>query len=359
MDSLPPAVDVYGVGTFGQELADSLVSSGVVVRAFVDGRSPSGPLRSPYVHVDEASWDHPVVIGICNPAVDIVALAQSLLDRGAAEVITPVRAAISLFKESGVLVSNYWLTGDVAIYEREREAIDRARSLLEDEVSRATFDSIINYRRSGDLRALGGIANSPDLYHPAGLGFESDRMRYVDGGSFDGDTVRDLRSRGCDVEALFAFEPDPRSWEATRNELLAWPEVESRCRNEALGIGPGRLQFNASGLASASSDQRGTITVSVVSLDEVAGDWEPTHIKLDVEGAEPEVIEGGRGVLRSARPRLAVSVYHRPEHLWALARQIDELAVGYRFWLRCHGQQTFDTVLYCAPESIEEGVTAA
>jgi hypothetical protein len=73
---------------------------------------------------------------------------------------------------------------------------------------------------------------------------------------------------------------------------------------------------------------------------------------MDIEGAEARAIAGMGGILRSDRPRLAISAYHRPNDLWSLLILIRGMALGYRFWLRTYGYQTFETVLYCVP-SIE------
>jgi hypothetical protein len=58
--------------------------------------------------------------------------------------------------------------------------------------------------------------------------------------------------------------------------------------------------------------------------------FRPTFIKLDVEGAEPEALIGGRQTITSHRPTLAVSAYHQPDHLWSLIHAIDALesAIG-------------------------------
>jgi len=55
------------------------------------------------------------------------------------------------------------------------------------------------------------------------------------------------------------------------------------------------------------------------------------------QGAEREALEGGAALLARSRPALAVSVYHRPGDLWELPLHLNALSLGYRFFLRTHG----------------------
>ena len=98
---------------------------------------------------------------------------------------------------------------------------------------------------------------------------------------------------------------------------------------------------------------RDTVTIKVKSMDDILKEHSDINaVKMDIEGAEARAIAGMGGILRSDRPRLAISAYHRPNDLWSLLILIRGMALGYRFWLRTYGYQTFETVLYCVP-SIE------
>ena len=118
-----------------------------------------------------------------------------------------------------------------------------------------------------------------------------------------------------------AFEPIP----AVAAELSrAFPGVD--CRRLALGARPGEEQFchfrkleGWSGLRRSPeiTDEKGDpefITVAVSTLDAELADSDPAVIKIDVEGAERDVIEGGRALLSRARPVLVV------EHVASAAR---------------------------------------
>jgi FkbM family methyltransferase len=117
-----------------------------------------------------------------------------------------------------------------------------------------------------------------------------------------------------------AFEPIPS---LAADLLRAFPTID--CRQVALAAGPGTAEFchfrsldGWSGLRRSPqiSDRAGDpeyITVTVSTLDAELGEAEPRVVKIDVEGAELDVIEGGRSLLARARPVLIV------EHVAAAA----------------------------------------
>jgi hypothetical protein len=65
-----------------------------------------------------------------------------------------------------------------------------------------------------------------------------------------------------------------------------------------------------------------------------------------MEGSEPDALAGARRMIMSVRPNLAVSVYHAPSHLWEIPMMIMEMVPDYKLFLRLHGANGYDTVLY-------------
>ena len=72
-------------------------------------------------------------------------------------------------------------------------------------------------------------------------------------------------------------------------------------------------------------------------------------IKLEIEGSEPQALEGAARTIERHRPKLAVSVYHMADHLHRLPQQVLDFDQGYRLFLRQHNPAVPDaTVCYCA-----------
>ncbi len=131
---------------------------------------------------------------------------------------------------------------------------------------------------------------------------------YVDVGTNRGQVLGEavrVAPRGRHI----AFEPIP---ELAAQVTASFPQVD--CRQMAIGAVAGSAEFchfrsldGWSGLRRSPliSDQRGDpeyFPVEVSTLDAQLGELAPAVIKIDVEGAELEVLEGGRSVLVRAKP---------------------------------------------------------
>lgn len=128
--------------------------------------------------------------------------------------------------------------------------------------------------------------------------------------------------------AVWSFEPNPTNAGFLRKHAeingLAQVRVEQAAVSDAEGTA--RFDFGTgSGTGHLSSD--GAIEVRTLRLDDfcVAHGIVPKAIKIDVEGAEAAVLEGGSKTIESARPVIFLSTHGAEPHAACVA------------WLRARG----------------------
>jgi FkbM family methyltransferase len=133
---------------------------------------------------------------------------------------------------------------------------------------------------------------------------------------------------------IVAFEPLPDNarWVAHNAKLNGFEQIEVRC--EALGRSEGSAEFIVSeksmwgklaDAGPAPADAVGQITVALRNLDALvsAGAIAPPGlIKIDVEGAEVDVLTGAADMLRRCRPALIVDLHNTNAPIAALLEEL-------------------------------------
>ncbi len=75
----------------------------------------------------------------------------------------------------------------------------------------------------------------------------------------------------------------------------------------------------------------------------------PDYMKFATEGSEPDALEGGRETIARDRPKMAVCLYHAPDHLWSIPFRLNELLPESRITMRTYCADGFECVCYCIP----------
>jgi FkbM family methyltransferase len=222
------------------------------------------------------------------------------------------------------------------------------RARLADARSRDVLDGHLRMRLCADFT---GETDARDA-----LGFlgvpDSAVLSFVDGGAFDGDTLRDfLAWRHGRFGRIVACEPDRGNADSLRS-FVATLDPDARARIEvreaALWSSAGHHAFAATGQVGSALSDCGAAQVATDTLDAMDPLSDPLLVKLDVEGAEAQVLRAASAWIRRRRPLLAISVYHRPADLVELFELVDAIGVPYRYHLRCHGGDGTDLMLYCS-----------
>ncbi|HSD15658.1 MAG TPA: FkbM family methyltransferase [Thermomonas sp.] len=332
---------VYGAGRTGKKWAAALADSGRRVHGFID-RSVTEANGIPVFTLDACpdplKRSSAVLLGLHNPGVDVSAVRRQLLEAGYREVWL-----LQDVVDAWPALAHFWLAPAIESLAYTAD-IEAAYKALADDESRRLVVALLDQRLNGEPDAL-PPPETDTHYLPHGLPRPSSPMRYVDCGAYTGDTIQSFLRNGLAFEELAAFEPDPAHYPRLARTIESLPAVAFPC-----GVWDGMTQLRFSSDDSASHiDDTGDIIVQTVALDDALPNFAPTLIKMDIEGAEDRALLGARKTIEAHRPQLAISTYHKPRDLWELMLLVHGWDLGYRFHLRTHCHNGFETVLYGYP----------
>ena len=342
---------IYGAGTCGREVMRVLRENGYRISAFLDAQAEmllsveDVPCLLPESEKAQAyaRAGIPVVLGVFNFAADSGAIQYFLERLGFACVISYYDFFEDFMDQTA---SRFWLTSR-SFYQKHRDEILAGLRLWSDDFSRKTYVDLVELRLTGNLQLL----RNPDQhrqYFPADLPAIPQPIRFVDGGAYVGDTLQSLLEHNFSFDAVVAFEPDPANYRQLRQFA---DEHQHQLGTRTLlpcGLGGETATCTfATGKGGGSAIiPEGSIHIQVVALDDVLPSFNPTFIKLDIEGAEPAALRGAARTIRRSQPKLAVCVYHEPNHLWEIPILMRELLPTHPLALRYHQFNGFDVVAY-------------
>lgn len=148
---------------------------------------------------------------------------------------------------------------------------------------------------------------------------------------------------------IFAFEPDINNCQVCKKNFEESCPVEYHLETAGLWSEKTVLKFVEEDCGSH-INEKGTVEVPTVNIDEVVGDSKVTFIKMDIEGAELEALKGASKTIQVNKPRLAICLYHKAEDIIEIPKYIKELVPEYKLFIRHYYPYFFDTVLYAVIE---------
>jgi FkbM family methyltransferase len=282
------------------------------------------------------------------------------------------------------------------------DSFHAARTLLEDEASRDLFDQLILYRllghahvrlpakgrrravpsewmidETGDIGMFGPMSifsvpyNGSEIWVKGGASsiaatFLSDQYRFdrggvrieaepgdyvIDGGGCLGDTALAFAADVGDRGHVYTFDPMLRHCEIMREVFQMNSKFASHIDIFDVGLADTDGERDAAHSAAGTVNHGARLEAGLptrtidglVALDKIA---RIDLVKLDVEGSELAALRGAKRSLERWRPKLAISLYHRPEDFFSIPLWVDSLGCEYRLFLDHYTIHQEETVMY-------------
>ena len=341
-------VVLYGTGNGADKIVDfcevnKVPIAGIFVSdEFCRGQSFRGHRVESYAQITERlGKDFLLVIAFASELPELLNRFQELSRQH--ETIAP---HLGLYNED--LADREWF----AIHEKELTA---AYELLTDEWSKNVFQDMLNFKFSGKLEYL--FRHVTKRKNDIAFLELNDNEVYYDLGAYDGDTLFEAepqtkrKAQGAKLNdwKIVAVEADEKNFNKLKSRIEEqgariegqWARVgDIVLINKAVWKDEKGIEFSAKSGRSASvyggDAQKKIITSTTIDAIAKETGWEPSYIKMDVEGAEKEVIAGGAATISRCHPKLFIAAYHFNEDLFLIPLMLHHLNPNYQIFLRKH-----------------------
>lgn len=354
--SLP--IYIYGAGNAGKNTYELFKLLNVDINGFIDRKAEDNPIYLNKIVIDSndevihqnINLESIIIIGyLCNYD-EIEKIKKRFLKLGYRKFyyFHEIYNIVSL-KNYIDNISNYYSTNNNA-FKLEKEKLIDAYKLLDEDKSKNIY---ANYIKSMFELDFQNFINSVDehQYFVKDIELSKGYSRFIDCGAFIGDTALELNKFHGIIDKIALFEPDTRNFEMLRNNIN---KVKVAKEQILFPCGTWKeskvLKFTSGIQGSSNISDTGDSYVQCVAIDDVIPDFAPTFIKMDIEGAEYEALQGAEKTIKKYTPDLAISVYHKIEDIWRIPLLIKKFNPHYKFYLRAHGIYGMETILYCVCE---------
>lgn len=337
---------IFGAGKLGKNVRNFLLSEGIEVRGFIDNSQSlqrEGFLGHEVAALSAVPFDAIIYIG---SATYLNEISKQLHTAGYRKICSHMQAGILFFGNDNFPIDMY-LRDMIRDLVENKERYIALFDGLADEKSKTVLDSLVHFRLTFDLTFIDQVV-SPyhSEYFEPGLVESNGEEVFYDAGGFDGDTAQKfIHWCSARYSTIHIFEPDAVLISKARVRLAGHPNIYYN----PVGVYDREtlLRFNETGGLDGAISESGEIEIRTVSIDGYShGRPAPTFIKFDVEGAEIEAINGASEVIAGCHPKLAVSAYHIPRHLWEIPDLVLGKYNGYKVYIRHYTKSVFDTIIY-------------
>lgn len=231
-------------------------------------------------------------------------------------------------------------------YIDNEELFLKTSKLFTDNLSKKTFDTICQFRRTLDYKLYHDIAQPISKQYFEGF-IPYNGEQFIDAGAFDGDTVsRFLNFSSENYENIICFEPDENSYQKLIKSYSKYKNISFY--KKGLSDICDTVSFDSRGDFGSVISKDGNAQIDIIALDKFLNP-KKSFIKMDIEGEEQRALVGATEFIKMGSI-LAICVYHKPLDIIEIPKLILEINPNYKFYLRHYTNCIFETVLYAIPE---------
>ncbi len=238
--------------------------------------------------------------------------------------------------------------------------IEAVYEMLEDDESRQIYTNVLSLRMALPLAKIywSDIKSDGEYFHFSYMPLTGQEI-FCDCGAYTGDTIeRFLESVNGEFKRIYAYEMAPENFALLRQRVYnlgeSYGRVKTNCTLFNAGVWNqfGQISFGKEDLGPAESygvfKTENIQYAKAVTIDETVN-GPVTFIKMDIEGAELNALQGSEKKMKAYHPKLAICLYHRLQDFWAIPAYVKSIVPEYKIYIRHHQNDLGGTVMYSVP----------
>lgn len=257
------------------------------------------------------------------------------------------------YKYPNIFVSPEYFQKFSSLFSPEnQQKILKLSELWEDNESKRVFFNLIKFRLTFNKFFIKEIkSKNKQYFEPDILNFNQKEV-FLDCGAYTGDSVEQFCKQVSNkFKKIYSFEPDQNNFLKLSDNIRKINSSQIIPVKKAVYSSTRKIGFCETSDVDAriTDNQKDKIFIPAVSIDDFLRNKEiATFIKMDIEGSEIQALLGAKKIIRSSKPKLAISVYHQDSDLWKIPLLLKKLNKNYRLYLRHYTNEIIDTVCFAA-----------
>ncbi|WP_339220284.1 FkbM family methyltransferase [Paenibacillus sp. FSL W7-1332] len=330
---------IFGINHESNHLLDVLPRNKININGIIDDYTEHKMYRNYTIKKSNEIEKSAIVIS-CVIDGKMITVLDKLKKLGVERVLTYFDLRL---KFPNIIKEVRFCNNNVIDIETSRKEYDWVYSILNDNLSRETLQQLTDFRYNYNTEAMRFFPfRLEQQYFEDFIKFNANEV-FVDCGGFDGVTTQTFIKRVPNYKKIFYFEPSIRQMELSSERLRSYDNISFF--NFATFNKNATLKFDDSQGSSSSISDNGDVIVEAVTLDRIINEA-VTFMKLDVEGAEYETLQGAENIIRTYKPKLAVCVYHNQSDFWRIPKLLKQYNPDYKIYLRHYTEGLLETVMF-------------
>jgi len=236
---------------------------------------------------------------------------------------------------------------DLAFVEKNREKLNEAYSLFEDEISRDSYAAFINSRIYEDEKyVLPCDCAFPDEFHSDVLHFSGSEV-FLDVGAYNGGSIeRFISSVHGNFRRIIGIEPEADNFKMLAERLSGISEDQKKLIQLGCWREKDRLRFNDSDGKCCRLDSESSSYIDVDTIDNLCRDEKVSVLNMGISIGECEMLEGAYKTISANHPKMIIFMGSAEKELYSIPCFIKENFPQYKLYLRFQSSMPSRLFLY-------------